>query len=36
STIGNYVQEGDMVVNLSSIKTNMHADNGLSIPQLHH
>jgi CLIP-associating protein 1/2 len=30
------VQDGDLVVNLSSIKTSLHADNGLSIPQLLH
>jgi len=36
STTGKDVQEGDMVVNLSSIKTSIHADNGLSIPQLLH
>ncbi|VAH34067.1 unnamed protein product [Triticum turgidum subsp. durum] len=36
STTGKDVQETDMVVNLSSIKTSIHADNGLSIPQLLH
>ncbi|XP_062226123.1 CLIP-associated protein-like [Phragmites australis] len=36
STTGESVQEGDMIVNLSSIKTSLHADNGLSIPQLLH
>lgn len=36
STTGKDVQEGDMVVNLSSIKTSLHAENGLSIPQLLH
>uniref|UniRef100_A0A0D9W6X9 TOG domain-containing protein n=1 Tax=Leersia perrieri TaxID=77586 RepID=A0A0D9W6X9_9ORYZ len=30
------VQEGDIAVNLSSIKTSLHADNGLSVPQLLH
>ncbi|CAN6235566.1 unnamed protein product [Urochloa humidicola] len=30
------VQEGDMIVSLSSIKTSLHTDNGLSIPQLLH
>ncbi|XP_037478432.1 CLIP-associated protein-like isoform X2 [Triticum dicoccoides] len=36
STTGKDVQETDMVVNLSSIKTSIHADSGLSIPQLLH
>ncbi|KAL6903536.1 hypothetical protein ACP4OV_004349 [Aristida adscensionis] len=35
STAGENVQE-DMVLNLSSIKTSLHSDNGLSIPQLLH
>ncbi|KAG8065201.1 hypothetical protein GUJ93_ZPchr0004g38275 [Zizania palustris] len=36
STTGKNNQEGDMVVNLRSIKTSLHSDNGLSIPQLLH
>ncbi|CAL5026552.1 unnamed protein product [Urochloa decumbens] len=36
STTEESVQEGDMIVSLSSIKTSLHTDNGLSIPQLLH
>nr|CAB3485067.1 unnamed protein product [Digitaria exilis] len=36
STTEGSVQEGDVTVSLSSIKTSLHADNGLSIPQLLH
>jgi CLIP-associating protein 1/2 len=36
STTEESVQEGDMIVNLSSIKTSLQTDNGLSIPQLLH
>ncbi|KAL6652423.1 hypothetical protein ACP70R_011348 [Stipagrostis hirtigluma subsp. patula] len=36
SPTGENVQEGDMGLGLSSIKTSLHADNGLSIPQLLH
>ncbi|ONM16023.1 CLIP-associated protein [Zea mays] len=34
STTEESVQEGDMIVNLSSIKTSLQMDNGLSVPQL--
>uniref|UniRef100_I1PMV6 TOG domain-containing protein n=2 Tax=Oryza TaxID=4527 RepID=I1PMV6_ORYGL len=36
STAEENVQEGDIAVKLSSIKTSLHADNELSIPQLLH
>ncbi|EEE61304.1 hypothetical protein OsJ_15396 [Oryza sativa Japonica Group] len=36
STAEENVQEGDIAVKLSSIKTTLHADNELSIPQLLH
>ncbi|CAD6263130.1 unnamed protein product [Miscanthus lutarioriparius] len=36
STTEESVQEGDMIVNLSSIKTSLQIDNSLSIPQLLH
>ncbi|GJN27096.1 hypothetical protein PR202_gb15085 [Eleusine coracana subsp. coracana] len=36
SNTGESVHEGDMIANLSSIKTSIHADNGLSVPQLLH
>ncbi|RCV34450.1 hypothetical protein SETIT_7G160500v2 [Setaria italica] len=36
STTEESVQEGDMIVSLSSIKTSLHTDNGLSIPQVLH
>jgi CLIP-associating protein 1/2 len=36
STTEGSVQDGDMIVNLSSIKTSLQTDNGLSIPQLLH
>ncbi|CAM0903887.1 unnamed protein product [Alopecurus aequalis] len=34
STTVKNLEDGDMVLHLSSIKTSLHADNGLSIPQL--
>ncbi|AQK44708.1 CLIP-associated protein [Zea mays] len=36
STTEGSVQDGDMIVNLSSIKTSLQTDNGLSVPQLLH
>jgi CLIP-associating protein 1/2 len=36
STTEESVHEGDMIVTLSSVKASIHADNGLSIPQLLH
>lgn len=36
STTEESVHEGDLIANLSSIKTSIHADNGLSVPQLLH